>query len=69
MIRNKTKEILDHLTTTYEGDAQIQIATSTDTLYFPLTAYYDCADDTVLHIEDGDNHVWLCYDDIKFIKF
>ncbi|MBR1447586.1 MAG: hypothetical protein IJ588_02420 [Prevotella sp.] len=69
MIRNKVKEIVEHLTSTYESDTvNIHFGMSHTTLYLPYGAIYDCDDDTVMHVEDGDRELWISYDKIEYIE-
>lgn len=70
MTRNKVKEIVEHLTSTYESDSvNIHFGMSSHiTLYLPYKAVYDCSDDTVMHVEDGDKELWISYDKIEYIE-
>lgn len=69
MTRNKVKEIVEHLTSTYESNtANIHFGTSQTTLYLPYNAIYDCDDDTVMHVTDGDKEVWIDYSKIEYIE-
>lgn len=69
MTRNKVKEIVEHLTSTYESStANIHFGLTHTTLYLPYGAYYDTDDDTVLHVEDGDKELWISYEKIEYIE-
>ena len=69
MTRNKVKEIVEYLTSTYESDtANILFGLSNTTLYLPYGADYDCDDDTVMHVKDGDKELWINYEKIEYIE-
>lgn len=68
MTRNKVKEIIEHLTGTYESaDEPIHIGMSNETLCIPYGSTFDCDDDTVMHIEDDDREIYISYDKIEYI--
>ncbi len=69
MTRNKVKEIVGQLTSTYESDsANIHVGMTSTTLYIPYKAIYDCDDDTVMHVYDCDKELWIEYDKIEYIE-
>lgn len=69
MTRNKVKEIVEHLTSTYESDtAYIHFGMSNAVLCLSYKAVYDCDDDTVMHAEDGEKEYWISYDRIEYIE-
>ena len=69
MTRNKVKEIVGYLTSTYDSDtAYIHFGMSNAVLCLSYRAGYDFDDDTVMHAEDGEKEYWISYDRIEYIE-
>ena len=69
MTRNKVKEVVEYLTSTYEGDnAKIDFGMGNKVLRLPYSAIYYCDDDTVMHAKDGDRELWISYEKIEYIE-
>lgn len=69
MTRDKVKEIVEHLTSTYESDiVYIHFGMTNAVKRLPYKAIYDCDDDTVMHVEVDDTELWISYDKIEYIE-
>lgn len=69
MTREKVKEIVEYLTSTFESEnGCINFALDRTSLGLSYDAIYDCDDETVMHVDDHGSEYWVCYDKIEYIS-